>query len=267
MKIMSRKILIPFVIVAIITFGLMSGGFVTFGQMNIGKIGDEIIEDVQGAAGESQENLAQGMAANAPVSTGGADEVTPVEDMDQDALRDAIMAVNEYKAFAGSARKVVRNYISKIKIRQQKDDLVFAPGTEPWLSEKAELRYSPFDPQVFRPKTPEVIVELQPPFLPPTGGGGGGKGPKLEDLRPLINLKMTTKQDGKFVALAEIAGIPVRLAIGDTIPLPAELGLEVIVEDISLNSVFLRSGGDSLHIPFAGVKSTEKRPLEIVINK
>ncbi len=262
---MSRKILIPLVIVAIIALGLISGGFVTFGQINVGKIGEDVVEDIQGAAGQSQENLAQGMAADVPVGTGGTDEAIPVEDLDEDVLREAIMAVNEFSMFADSATKFVRSYISKIKIRQRKEDLVFARGMEPWLSEKAELRYSPFDIQIFTPKAPEVIVEQQPPFLPPTGGKKPG--PELGHLRSLINLKMTSKQGGEFVALVEVAGIPLVLEVGKELPIPAELGMVVIVDDISLNSILLRSGSDVLHIPFAGVISTEENPFQIEIVK
>jgi hypothetical protein len=265
---MYRKILIPLIITTVIVFTLMQGGFVSFGQpFNTGKIGSEIVEDVQGAAGQTQENFAQGMAANEPVETAAptAEEAVPVEQLDEDALRDAITAVNEYAMFAESASKVVRNYIRKIKIGQRQEDLVFPPGTAPWLSDNAEIRYSPFDPELGPTGAAPVIdVEQQLPFLPPQGGGVDTRG-KLGDLLPLINLKMTTKQEGEFIALAEIAGFPVQLEVGKKIPLPEELGMEVFVEDISLNSVLLRSGSDHLIVPFAGGIDTKEIPFKIEI--
>ncbi len=262
---MRKQILILFIVLALAAVGLMSGGFVSFGQMNIQKIGDEVAEDVQEAAGQTSQDLAQGMADTVPVDESEGEAVA-LEDIPEDALRDAISAVNEYSLFAASASKVVRSYISKIKIRQRQEDLAFVPGKEPWMSDKAEIRYSPFDPELLHQGPPPVEFKRQEPFLPPMGTAVGPN--ILDQIVPLINLKMTTKQGDEYVAMAEIAGQVVTLKVGSKLDpehkfLPPEVDIEIA--EISLNSILVRSGSDVRRIMFAGPISTEDKPFEIQV--
>jgi len=264
---MRKQILILFVVLAIAVVSLMSGGFVSFGQFDSQKIGDEVVEDVQEAAGQTSQDLAAGTAVTVPVEESG-EEAVALEEIPEDALRDAISAVNEFNIFAGSASKVVRNYISKIKIRQRQEDLVFEPGKEPWMSDKAEIRYSPFDPETHQQKALGFNFIQQAPYLPPMGTVVSKI--NLDQIIQLINLKMTTKQGDEYVAMAEIAGQAVRLVVGSKLDpehkfLPPEIDIEIV--EISLNSILVRSGSDVKRIPFAGPVSTEDKPFEIQVIK
>jgi hypothetical protein len=252
----------------IVVLGLMTGGFTTFAQFNVQKIGEEIKEDVAEAQGESISNMAEGMSQPAGTGTSaGTAEEGPVtfEEIPEDKLRDAIAAVNQYKAFADTASKKVRTYIKKIKVSEDSINAIFEPGTEPWLSDNAELRYSPFDAELAPHDIPDFQIKLQPPFLPPLG-------PVVEKLdidilERVIFLRMITKQGGEFVAVAEIAGTSVELREGEQLLMPEQFrDISVTVQDISLNSVEFTSGGDSL-VVYMGGAATSSEDFQISVGR
>jgi hypothetical protein len=171
--------------------------------------------------------------------------------------------------FAESATKLVRAYIHKIKIGPREFEKGFEDGDEPWRSDKAEIRYSPFDP--VRTPGPGIapILKPVPPFQPPVRRVG----PTIDTfhaLTALVQLRMTSKSGGEYIALAEIAGQAVPLRVGEQLDregkyLPSDV--VIVVEEISMNSVVFRSGNERIVIPFAGVRGTEERPFEIEVIK
>jgi hypothetical protein len=263
---MSRQVFIPLIVLTILTLFLMAGGFTSLAQFDMRKVGEKgVLQPIEEAREKTISNLADAMAGTTPTPTEEA-EAIPLEEIPEDVLRDAIAAVNEFRMFADSATKIVRSYITQIKIKPDMLDIAFEAGKEPWMSEKAEARYSPFDPELVAPQGIRVDMVRQQAFLPPLGPMKSG--PSLEMLRGLVKLKMTSKSGDEYFALAEIAGVPVQLTAGASLDpghkvLPPDL--DVRVDEISLDSVLFTSGADYLRVPFAGPLSTEERPFDIEI--
>jgi hypothetical protein len=249
----------------------MTGGLTTtLAQFDVQKIGEGVTGPIREAQGESAEKLAEGMAGTtAPATEPEEAEPIKLEDIPDDTLRQAIEAVAEFRSFADSATGIVRSYITQINIQEDAIVKTFEPGTEPWLSKKSEIRYSPFDPVLIQPPMVDLNITQQPPFLPPLGPAKPGV--TIDALRPLIKLRMTSRTGDEWLALAEIAGMPVHLTVGEEIDpqhtiLPQEYSVRV--EAISIDSVLFVSGSESLRVPFAGpLSSTEEKPFEIEIGR
>jgi len=262
--------------VAFVAAALVVGGFTTLAQQafDIPKVGQKgAVEPVQKAQEQETAKIAQGLAPGTPPPS--AEQATeekaavPLEEVPEDFLRDAITAAAGEAAFAETATRIVRSFIRKIKVEPRGFEAEFEPGKEPWVSKKAEVRYSPFDPTLTH--KPSVAPELQaaPPFLPPIENVGPAI-PELSVLKNLVKLKMTSKSDGDYIALAEIAGLPINLKVGDSLDpehkfLPG--GIDIVIEAISMDGVLFRSGNERVHVAFAGAEGTEEKPFKITVTK
>lgn len=261
-------------VLAFVATALMVGGFNSFAQFNIPEVGRRgVVEPIQKAQQQETAKLAEGMATGTPPPTGeqAAEEKAPVslEEIPEDFLRNAIAAAAGQEAFAETATKIVRAYIHKIKVAPRAFETEFEPGNEPWRSKKAEVRYSPFDPMLITHKGPAPEMQAVPPFLPPIEKVGPAI-PGLNVLKNLVKLRMTSKSDGDYIALAEIAGIPVNLRVGDSLDpehkfLPG--GTDIVIEGISMDGVLFRSGNEHVLVAFAGAEGTEEKPFDIKITK
>ena len=273
---MRKRLIMPLVLVGFVVTCLVVGGFPTLAQINIQKVGEAAVNPVQEAQEKKMAELAEGMSSGAPAeggeSTGVVSEPEPmaVKDIPEDALREAIKAVAGFSMFADTATKSVRSYITKIKVAPRAFEQEFEQGKEPWRSDKSEMRYSPFDPMMISQRGPYISLQPVPPFLPPIKHV---KGPisELQALKALVRLRMTSKSGDEYIALAEIAGYPAHLKVGEEIDpehkwLPSGMG--IIVEEISMSSVVFRSGSERLRIAFAEAGGgTEEKPFKIEVTK
>ena len=272
---MNKRVIITTGLLAFVIVAFMLGGFTTFAQMNIPKVGQKgVVEPIQDAQEKKMAELAEGTKPGTPAeeakpAVGTVGEPISIEEVPEDYLREAIRAAAGYEAFADSATKTVRAYIRKIKIGPNAYEQDFEQGVEPWRSEKSELRYSPFDPATTRAGAIDLTLRPVPPFLPPLGEKAGLE-IGLDILQAVIQLKMTSKSGDQYIALVEIAGQPIRLKVGDVLDpnktiLPS--GVDIVVDEISMSGILFRSGTQVTFVRFAGVSGTEETPFEITVIK
>jgi hypothetical protein len=269
---MSKKVIIPLVLMILTVIAIMAGGFASFAQFNIGKVGEQgVVEPIQEAQEKKMEQLSEGMSTPPPPSTPATGEPAPinVEEIPEDVLRDAIQNAAGSEIFAKEASRTVRAYIKKIKVGPRAYEQEFEEGKAPWAPRKPDVRYSPFDPVMTSQKQPSIGLKPVPPFIPPQGRSSVGPAP-LDLMKALVNLRMTTKAGDQYIALVEIAGIPIDLKVGDVLQVPPGVFPdqefpEIVVDGISMDGVEFRSGTQFVHVGFTEVGGTSEKPFTIEV--
>jgi hypothetical protein len=268
---MNRKS-IQVIFLLTLVFFLTTGGYISYAQMNLGKIKESTVGIVEEAQGKETQKLAEGMAQPTPEGAQPAqgaaaqpeNEPTNLQQLNEDKLKDAIQTFAGSEAFAQGATKIVRSYIKKIKVAPRAYEQEFEAGAEPWVSKSSDLRYSPFDAMAGAATGIKIELKQAPPFLPPVKAIAK-QAVDFTALKQLVRLKMTSKSGDKYIALVEIAGIPLELKEGDSRSIP-EVG-DIVVESITMDRVELRSGNQRVNISFLAPESTKGEGLQIEVKR